>query len=435
MKIEKRKLALFFGIVCLFYIPFNVSLRSVMYPGNLIYTIPILGCILIYLYQTDFKINTNLHKNKFTGFLLWSVLYFIIFIRNCDVAKGVTINVLYLAIIFIVMLILNNNVEWFEMLWKVIRIYCCIHLFAGFFLLINKNILISYVIPHFNVGENTLSLLGQCINNGYMTGLTYHYSTMGMYMSLGTIAFSGVIFDSKRKKKKSEWLIFILMLLGLFLTGKRGPLIFAVISITIVYFCTNKIKNKKVFVRTSLGIIAFIAMFFIAYISIPQVRSVIERFTSSSDNLNDFSSGRIEYFWVKAINMFQDRPLLGNGWRAFRYKITSISTLNANDAHNIYLQLLAEVGLIGFCIAAAFFVTAWYKTFKAIKLQKKMQVLSNTQEISLIISLCYQTYFLLYGFTGNPLYDMQCYFPYFVSCIMGYCAFNFLKKVNVERNA
>ena len=32
------------------------------------------------------------------------------------------------------------------------------------------------------------------------------------------------------------------------------------------------------------------------------------------------------------------------------------------------------------------------------------------------ISFCIQVFFLLYGITGNPIYDKEMFIPYFVAC-------------------
>lgn len=432
MKISKRNSILLLGILCIFYIPFNVSLSSIMYPGILIYAIPVIGCVLICLYEIDFKFSTTIKIQRNAGILCWMLIFGVMLIRNKDIANGMIVPMVYFGVICMMMLILHADVNWFETVWKVVRIYCCIHLFAGLFLLLNQGILESNIISLFDINDNAMNLLKESIDNGYMTGLTYHYSTMGMYMALGTISYSMVVFDAEAKKRKIDWIMFLLMFLGLFLAGKRGALLFTIFSLVIVYIFVNNMANKKVVGRAFLGIGLFLVVFLIAYWKVPQVQSVIERFTTSYSDFDEFSSGRLEFFWERAIDMFFQNPVIGSGWRAFKYKITMFDDLNQNDAHNIYIQLLAEVGIIGFCIVVAFFVIAWYKTFKSIKTIKKLKVLSKKQEVALIISLAYQTYFLLYGFSGNPLYDAQCYFPYFISCIMGFCAANYLKRTDMR---
>ena len=164
----------------------------------------------------------------------------------------------------------------------------------------------------------------------------------------------------------------------------------------------------------------------------PQLKQVIDRFAVANGNLNDLSSGRIEYFWVYAIDMFLDSPIFGKGWRAFKYN--GIGTLNANDAHNIYLQLLAEVGLVGFVLVLFFMIRALITTYKAIRENEVCLFLSDKSIYILKMSFAYQIFFILYGFTGNPLYDPQCYYPYILCCSIGYSAANRIRNNRMLQN-
>mgnify|MGYP000107977040 CR=1 FL=1 len=111
------------------------------------------------------------------------------------------------------------------------------------------------------------------------------------------------------------------MFLGLLLTGKRGPLLAVVLALLIVYLTTNKLLNRKKLFRVFTGLIFIFALIMVAYYKIPQVQSTINRFIVESSDINSFSSGRVDYFYVNAISMFLEKPLFGNGWRFFRHNI------------------------------------------------------------------------------------------------------------------
>ena len=40
---------------------------------------------------------------------------------------------------------------------------------------------------------------------------------------------------------------------------------------------------------------------------------------------------------------------------------------------------------------------------------------------AMVFSVSMQVFFLLYGFTGNPLYDKEMYFPYYIACAVYLC--------------
>ncbi|MCY7345889.1 MAG: O-antigen ligase family protein [Pyrinomonadaceae bacterium] len=77
-------------------------------------------------------------------------------------------------------------------------------------------------------------------------------------------------------------------------------------------------------------------------------------------NHADVSSGRI-HFWQTALLIFRDYPIFGVGLDAFGVAFTSYDTWNGTfrveQAHNDYLQILADAGILGFgCVAAFIFL-------------------------------------------------------------------------------
>ena len=67
-------------------------------------------------------------------------------------------------------------------------------------------------------------------------------------------------------------------------------------------------------------------------------------------------------------------------------------------------------------------------TYKAIKEGVVDTYLSDEQNVALKMAFAYQIFFLLYGITGNSLYDPQCYYPYIICCAMGYSAINKIRN-------
>lgn len=83
----------------------------------------------------------------------------------------------------------------------------------------------------------------------------------------------------------------------------------------------------------------------------------------------DVSSGRL-HFWSVAIRIFLDYPILGAGFDAFGTAYTKYDTMNGlfrvEQAHNEYLQTLADTGLLGFAAVIAFVVLLFKKGFQRI---------------------------------------------------------------------
>ncbi len=87
---------------------------------------------------------------------------------------------------------------------------------------------------------------------------------------------------------------------------------------------------------------------------------------SASD---DISSGR-SHFWPIAFRIFLDHPLFGAGLDAFGMGYTKYDTwsgvFRVEQAHNEYLQTLADAGLAGFACIAAYIYFLFKKGFAAI---------------------------------------------------------------------
>ena len=430
-KISKRSLFLYIGLSLLLLLSFNISLNPTFLKINGIYVCMITSLLCMVLYG-NMNGGLSFTTIKRSSAAIWGALLLPIVLNNQDMGNGRIVYLLYYLIIILWGFFLETKCGWDQKAWGIIRAFCLIHFAAGLFLLANRSLLLSKIVPLFQTNDNAYRLLKNSIENGYMTGLCYHYSTMGMYMAIGTIAFSGVLFQNKKIKIR-DLILFIFFLIGLSMTGKRGPLLFTILSLGIAVLATREKRfTRKQLQRGVTASLILIVAFIVAYINVPQLKQVIDRFAFASGDLNDLSSGRIEYFWVYAIDMFLDSPIFGKGWRAFKYN--GIGTLNANDAHNIYLQLLAEVGLVGFVLVLFFMIRALITTYKAIRENEVCLCLSDKSMCIMKMSFAYQIFFILYGFTGNPLYDPQCYYPYILCCAIGYSAANRIRNNRMLQN-
>jgi O-antigen ligase len=74
-------------------------------------------------------------------------------------------------------------------------------------------------------------------------------------------------------------------------------------------------------------------------------------------NQSDFSNGR-SHFWSVTLQIIRDYPILGAGFNAFGVAFTRYDTWNGSlrieQAHNDYLQIFADAGILGFACALVF---------------------------------------------------------------------------------
>lgn len=244
-------------------------------------------------------------------------------------------------------------------------------------------------------------------SRGGIAGLTHHYSTNGMLISVGTMIYGAYALCYKRGIDKY---LFFNSVVALLLTGKRAHVLFGMGGLYVAYYVYNSGKKKGKFFK-SIGMLLIAAIVFaIASSLFPALATVVNRFIDSVE-AGDTTMGRTAV-WLKALTYVPNYLILGMGWE--QYAASGGWTWNL---HNIYLQLLLETGLIGFLLYVGWFgfmlVRTW-KTLAFIRCNRSHFLLQDS--CMMCFALGMQVLFLLYGFTGNPLYDREMYGPYFLAC-------------------
>lgn len=141
-------------------------------------------------------------------------------------------------------------------------------------------------------------------------------------------------------KPLGPWRLLLIASTGLLLyvlpvTGSRAGLLGFMIALLWLWWTSRR--------RIASAVVGMIALA-ILFATLPEEYQ--QRYaTLTSSRIDASSRGRIDT-WVDGLNMVVDRPLLGVGINSFR-AAHDIRDGWALDAHNMYLQILAEVGLIG----------------------------------------------------------------------------------------
>ena len=249
---------------------------------------------------------------------------------------------------------------------------------------------------------------------GYITGFTPNYSMNAMYLAVTFGAYISIAFAKNFMAQKYNIMALLSFSCVLF-TGKRAHSIILIVAVLVLYLsihCDEPIKKwGKVLIILAISALAFS----IAVQLIPQLLNVINRFIETSE-AGDIEMGR-GITRSLAIELWLEHPLLGNGWDFFKYYYNDLTGIFIN-VHCVYVQLLCEVGIIGTFIFIAFFVSS---LVKAIYLLRKMTLDKESdyyKHLAIIYSVYIQVFFIIYCFTGNPLYDEPTLFTYLIGCSM-----------------
>lgn len=202
------------------------------------------------------------------------------------------------------------------------------------------------------------------------------------FMELTSGLTLALLFGKSTKKDKRFLLLIAAVLMGIavVLTSSRGGMLslMGVIGFIVVANLLDRRREKsatatdKKDYRRNLvliaGGLALILGFFGAVILLGGDASLIRGIGLESGQ-QDISNGR-SHFWQIALKIFFDYPILGTGLDSFGFAFTRYDTWNGNfrleQAHNDYLQILADAGILGFACIAAFIYLLFNKSLKII---------------------------------------------------------------------
>jgi O-antigen ligase len=216
---------------------------------------------------------------------------------------------------------------------------------------------------------NQSTAFGPFINRHHFAG----------YMELTIALPLGLLFAGAVDKEKRLLYGFVAGLMGvaLVMTASRGGIISLVAEVIFFALATAIFRKqsderhprrmhrlKSLAVRAGLAV-ALLVSLFIGVLALGGELS-INRLIVDSVNTNDPTTGRA-HFWAVTLDIIKAHPLLGTGLGAFGVIYTRFDTRNGlfrlEQAHNDYLQVLSDGGIIGAALALAFVALLFYKGF------------------------------------------------------------------------
>lgn len=403
------------AIICLLTYFELGALRSIIYRNQLILSISLLCGTFIFFSRSR---TYRLTKYEFGCFL---TIFFFVLLRNQYLAIGeFDINIVYYFLLVVLIVSMRNSENWVKSFVDFMYWISLLHAVATLLFAVSPSSFDWYT-SHFLAHDYYVEAMAR-YQKGTISGLCVNYGANAGILAMGTgIAIVKFMWPSENANRKRPWIPVLIRLAGLLFTGKRSPVLLMVVAIAIIYIFIEKGKtNSKVFKITLIGIVAVLAVY-IGAMFIPQLQVLVGRLMDS----DDWSTlgGRTELYEL-AISMWKQNPIFGQGWNA--YKLVSANSIgkvyasqySRMQTHNIYLQLLSEVGIVGLTAFVALFIYPLLKTFSETRKYSLNGFLNdNEEEKKNLLSVIYMLlFFMLYGMTGNPLYDAYMYFLAFICC-------------------
>lgn len=306
------------------------------------------------------------------------------------------------------MITMGSRPGWFKRFFFVALAMLAVHAAATLLFMVAPGLYHSVVKPLFFSGAPNAV--------GHQSGLTSHYSYNGMLLSAGVI-MSGAWMASSITGEKGLARIsvkrlasFILFFVALLATSKRGPLlaVIAALSLTMLVV-SGKAKAWALMKIGAVGVAACLVLS-VAAPAVPQIGEVFERLTEvvSSSTSEDATNGR-NLLWDRAVDLLMEKPITGNGWGTYRYYWEGRTDVVTRSAHNVYLNLLSDVGVFGFVV----FLIAVIPPFVGLwKRASSYRMLDVDSKMIIVFAFAYQIFFFIYCLSGSPLYDVESYIFY-----------------------
>ena len=187
---------------------------------------------------------------------------------------------------------------------------------------------------------------------GRATSFLTHSNNLAGYLNLVLpFALACYLLGQGKWKKLGGW-TFWLAFVALLSTQSLGGLMAFVSILVLAIFCFARSRKKRLALLA--GLCALVCLF---YLLRPILNPAHPEQTVGSDAV-----GRV-LLWATAWDYFLHSPVMGVGWGNFvdlyGSDLTSLVPPGLYAVHNIYLQLLAETGLVGFVAFFYLVVQSW----------------------------------------------------------------------------
>jgi O-antigen ligase len=219
---------------------------------------------------------------------------------------------------------------------------------------------------------NQSTAFGPFINRHHFAG----------YMELTIALPLGLLFAGAVDKEKRIIYLFIAGLMGvaLVMTASRGGIISLVAEIVFLVIVTaiwrkpserRRLRRSGRLKRVGARIVMTGALLFSLFLGVVLLGGEfsINRFIDSV-NTDDPTTGRA-HFWSVTLDIIKAHPYMGTGLGAFGVIYTKYDTRNGlyrlEQAHNDYLQVLSDAGIVGGVLGLSFVVLLFYKAISRAK--------------------------------------------------------------------
>lgn len=362
--------------------------------------------------------NIKLSKMK-TYMIPISVMFVIILIWSTSLHQ----SFIYYFIMVEVILLIRPNYDNIALILKVVKRTALINALFVFISWLTPEMMFSYAKLAFP--DNIANAYIVSLQNGYYAGINNQVAFTAVYLVLGIMVFTYDPRENKKDRRILRFVILSLLWFALVLTNKRSHLLYIFVAMLSVYYAGG-IKSKKIDRALKIIFAIFVMLvifYFIANLfpTIPLFSRMLSIFTILTGNtdLNSIFSGRIAIY-SQVIDIFKKNKTFGIGWQNFgTYSRYTSITGGVNQGHNVFLQLLCETGIVGFCI---FMIINLYYFISNFKINNMIISKKDYQRDKIDMyrkcAIGFMVFYYIFWFSGNPIYDFTFVYTWVISIMI-----------------
>lgn len=153
--------------------------------------------------------------------------------------------------------------------------------------------------------------------------------------------------------------------LAIALTGSRGGLLATIVALMIVPLTMGRLTPGRLV--AAFAILIGSAGFAAVYVP----HTIVQRLSTTGSEVEDANFGNRWRLWRAGAHAFEQRPMTGYGTGSFVRVVTPELGSDARVAHNTYLSVLVEQGIVGLVLYLLMFLAVYRSILRLPKLERR----------------------------------------------------------------
>jgi len=133
-------------------------------------------------------------------------------------------------------------------------------------------------------------------------------------------------------------------LVAIGLTGSRGGMLATIVALTVIPLTMTRLSPGRLAI--AIAVLCISGSLAVAFVP----ETVVQRLATTKGDVEEGRLGGRFKIWVAGAHAFAKQPLLGYGTSGFKTAITPFLPTTPQVAHNTFLSILVEQGLLGFSL-------------------------------------------------------------------------------------